>query len=83
MLDAHQTYYGRSNFAKLEIEVNDSDPLDRQRECLLHELVHISSDLFMSGGDCLEERQVKIVAGSLLQILRDNPGVAAFLLTGG
>lgn len=56
---------------------------DAARQVLLHELLHAC--LYVSGAKALEddeeERVVAALTGPLLGALRDNPALAAFLLT--
>ncbi len=61
------------------IRVADDKPLGRQRESLIHELIHASADAMLVDGQELSEQQIRVIARCLHQIFADNPEVLAFL----
>ena len=76
----HEDYRGQTSGDDLEIRVNARNLPIVQRLALLHELVHVASDVSLAGDARLSEGQVKLVAHNLFDILTRNPHVAAFIL---
>lgn len=78
---AAQEANGTTVIDEREITVRDDLPVDKLREVLLHETLH---GCFNAGALALpnaqEERLVGAITGPLLQTLRDNPDLVAFLL---
>ena len=59
------------------IWIDKTNALGRQREVLLHEIIH-AVDFF--GALEISENQTMALANGLLAVLRDNPQVAKFIL---
>lgn len=63
------------NIATGTIDIDGSVPEWRQRQLLLHELLHGASDLYGSQKP-LSEKQVAAMEKGLWSIFKDNPGLA-------
>jgi hypothetical protein len=61
---------------KQQILVRDGAPLESEQDTLLHEVLHALDEAVDAK---LKETQVKKIATALLAVLKDNPGLAAFL----
>lgn len=67
------------------IILRDNAVIDMQREIVLHEILHA---IFFATGveltqveqEHVEERAVATLAGGLVQVLRDNPDLVAYLV---
>lgn len=71
--------YGETHYLGFEIHVDSSQPLQRQRETLLHELIHAGCEQFLIGDDDVSETQIRVVAHTLYQVFADNPAVREFI----
>jgi len=88
--DAGSNLAGFSNGASQRIVLREDNAPDYQAETLLHEVLHqclrVSScrpdDDSKAGLPDVEERAVAAMAGPLLAVLRDNPGLVAYLTAG-
>lgn len=52
----------------------------RQREVLFHEVLHAAYEAAKLPASCIEERAVTALAPILLEVLRRNPTLVAYLL---
>ncbi len=75
---------GASSSDKLEIIVDDRLPIPRQRDVLLHETLHCiwSFTSIRNATDASEEMVVDAIATALVYVLRVNPDLVGFLITG-
>lgn len=64
----------------LEIHLSEELSPDRARATLLHEVVHALADLADLGDDGTEEEWASRLGPLLLQVLRDNPHMLAWVL---
>lgn len=62
--------YGSECEATQTIELHTKNTDDRNRETLMHEVLHAVSDIYAAG---MDEGQVNTLAFGLTQLLRDNP----------
>ena len=70
----------RADHFSLEIHVCDQMHVDVQRKSLLHEIIHACNWITGHGDASTEEQWVRSMAFPLLEVLRRNPRVTAFLL---
>ena len=71
--------YGETHYLGFEVHVDDTQPLQRQRETLLHELIHAGCAQFLIDDNDVSEAQVRVIGHTLFQVLRDNPEVREFI----
>lgn len=65
---------------RLEIRIDPTPAPARQRETLLHEILHAVAEQYALGlSDKAEERAVSVFAKGLMAVFRDNPKLAALL----
>ena len=74
-LNAH----GATDNNGLQIRLNDIAPLVQRQDTALHEAIHAVNRVYCQGA-ALSEEQTSALAHGLLQVLRDNPQYAAFIL---
>ena len=70
--------YGQCHHSELKIDVSTAQPLDGQKDTLLHEVTH-AIDLEL--GLKLREKQVRRLATATLSWMRDNPEIVFWLLS--
>ena len=75
--------YGCTQHFKLVVDIDNTQPLQRQQSTLLHELIHAGTDQLLTPEGHLSEQQVKAVVETIMGALRLNPEVTAFLLEEG
>lgn len=63
---------------RLCLEVRDGLPPSEEKDVVLHETIHLLSDL---GSLSLSERQVRVLATLLVGLFWDNPALASYLTT--
>lgn len=88
---ARVNYAGFSNGSTQKIALREDNPPDYQAETLLHEILHqclrvagVDPDQDAKAGLAdVEERAIGATAALLLGVLRDNPGLVAYLLHTG
>ena len=61
-------YNPRTGTIRIEADIPD----DMKNEMVLHEIVHVISDIY---GVRLKEKQICVIGAVLYQILKDNPGL--------
>jgi hypothetical protein len=72
---------GLTNVAKQRIALSDGMAPDQTRDTLLHEILHaLIRMLGLIASDAKEERVVIALAPALLDALRANPGLVAYLV---
>lgn len=71
--------YGECRSHECLIKVSTEQHEEQQRDALLHEIVH-AVDFEMDTK--LSERAVRLIATGLLNMLRDNPLIVAYLTHG-
>lgn len=71
--------YGRCDQMMCEIEVMDGLPPVEERDTVLHEIMHGVWDKMDIGNHRVEEHVIRKMATGLIQVLQDNPGLAAYL----
>ena len=71
--------YGETHYLGFEVHVDDSQPLQRQQETLLHELIHAGCQQFLIDDNDVSEAQVRIIGHILFQVLKDNAEVRGFI----
>lgn len=71
--------YGETHYLGFEVHVDDSQPLQRQQETLLHELIHAGCEQFLIDDNDVSETQIRVIAHVLFQALRDNEEVRGFI----
>tara|TARA_Y100000310_G_scaffold323435_1_gene383760 strand:+ start:480 stop:809 length:330 start_codon:yes stop_codon:yes gene_type:complete len=71
--------YASSSTHEYQIRVDSSQPVQRQRSALFHELVHAVNRSLLTGENAISEQQTKILEAGLLQALRDNPEIRSFI----
>lgn len=75
--------YGETRYTKDEIALDVRGRTDqRVRATLLHELFHAISSRYMPPSEELSERNCKVLASGLFDVLTCNPEVASFILGG-
>jgi hypothetical protein len=77
--------HGRTEHSRLTIELDPSLPAVKEREVLLHEILHTVAEMVGVRSDLgfnREESVIMRMAPALLDVLRRNPDVVAYL-TGG
>jgi len=67
---------GECDVDKQQILIRDGQPLESEQDTVLHELLHAVDEAM---GLKLKESQVKGAATGLLAVLKDNPGLTAYL----
>ena len=68
---------GECTFSRCEIHVDPTEAEPNQRDTLLHEVIHaVENDMDLG----MKERQVLLLATGLLQVLRSNPHLVAYLM---
>ena len=68
---------------ELKIMMKDEGPPQLVAETLIHEVLHAIAEIYLEGyADGVSEHVVAMLGQGLFQVLRDNPGFAAFV-TGG
>ncbi len=67
---------GECDVDKQQILVRDGQPLESEQDTVLHELLHAIDEAM---GLRMKESQVKGAATGLLAVLKDNPGLTAYL----
>ena len=75
--------YAITSHRRLEIRIGVEPPtaVQQVRLALLHELVHTVANSYGGGsGEDLSEAWVDALSHGLFQVLRENPGAAAFIL---
>lgn len=68
--------FGRADVVKQTLSVRNGQGPHQERDTLLHELLHACG---LAIGHELEEHQVASVTPILLDVLRQNPDVVAYL----
>ena len=58
------------------IAVRDGQPLESEQDTLLHEVIHAIDEAMDAK---MKETQVKKLATGLLAVMKDNPGLTAYL----
>lgn len=74
-------YSGYSDHSKMEIVVGPDEAACSQRETLWHEVKHCVVYLFGEYGKMDDETHIRRMAPMELAVLRDNPDLAAYLLS--
>jgi hypothetical protein len=83
-------YHGFTNHHEAVIYINPDDVPDVQRQTVLHEVMHATCYVILGAPEFdhlgknrndREENIVRMLEGPLLMVLRDNPDLAAYLLT--
>lgn len=64
----------------LEIHISNALSPDRERATLLHEIIHACADLADLGDTSSEEDWASRLGPLLLQVMRDNPRLIAWVL---
>lgn len=75
-----ETTYGETDERSFSISIDSKRPRERQVESLLHEVFHAVECTWLTPKDRSIEAVVKANTAGLLQVLRDNPEVAKFIL---
>jgi hypothetical protein len=74
---------GQTDHDKLEMILDASQPIGLLRETLLHETLHLVTEIsgvrYDQGGD-KEERLIRRLSPILLEVMRRNPDVVAYLM---
>lgn len=74
---------GQTDHDKLEMILDASQPASLLRETLLHETLHLVTEMsglrYDSGSD-KDERLVRRMSPLLLEVLRRNPDIVAYLM---
>lgn len=71
--------YGETHYLGFQVHIDDSQPLQRQQETLLHELIHAGCEQFLINDNDVSETQIRVIAHVLSQALKDNPEVRGFI----
>jgi hypothetical protein len=67
---------GECDTDKQTLAVRDGQPLESEQDTLLHEVIHAIDEAM---GLKMKEAQVKGCATGLLAVMKDNPGLMAYL----
>jgi hypothetical protein len=78
-VDSHISFYANIRFGEADILIDDKQMPGHQRLTLLHEVLHGCFHITMLDKKW-EETAVRLLAGPLLDTLRRNPDLVAFLL---
>lgn len=78
-VDGSTAFYGHIRFGQADILLDPNQALHHQRMTLLHEVLHGCFYMTMLDKKW-EEHAVRLLAGPLLDTLRRNPDLVAFLL---
>lgn len=68
---------GECTFSTATIWVSPNQSIDHQRDTLLHEAMHAIEEELGAG---MRERQIKLMATGILDLLRSNPALVAYLI---
>jgi hypothetical protein len=74
--------FGETDYDTLSIRVHDRLEPSVKASTLLHEIVHAIYDEYGISKDDEEERVVNSISNGLSQVIRDNPDVLAFIISG-
>lgn len=76
-----QTYsqWGMVNHTEQKVLVDEAVTVERQRVTLMHELLHCCTELMHITDESSEEATVSALAPALVQVLRENPDLVAYL----
>lgn len=82
--DNVQAAVGTSNYDKLEIIIDDRLPEPRQRDVLIHEVLHTiwSFGALRNVSELTEELVVDVLSAQWLYVLRVNPDFVEYLIHG-
>jgi hypothetical protein len=70
--------FGQVDYRRRRIRISDRADEVRQRETLLHEVIHAVDEAVDAD---LTEHQVTVIARGLFAVIRDNPDLGTFLTT--
>ncbi|MDQ3541023.1 MAG: hypothetical protein M3440_10070 [Chloroflexota bacterium] len=74
-----ETNWGHVDMTQQRITIDQDLQPERQRICLMHEVIHACNDIAGVRDDDTEERMVTYGAPLIVQVLRDNPALVAYL----
>ncbi len=81
VVDTNEQVYGRVNYGDVQIILDPKQHDQHKRVALLHEIIHacwhVTDPL---DPNCCEEMAVRAITGPLLDTLRRNPDLIAYLL---
>ena len=77
--DSHVSFYANIRFSQNDILIDPEQHIHHQRMTLLHEVLHGCFHVTMLDKKW-EETAVRLLTGPLLDTLRRNPDLVAFLL---
>ncbi len=69
------------NHTEQKITLDEAITPERRRVSLLHELLHCCTELTHVTDGATEEATVTALAPALVQVLRENPALVAYLTT--
>jgi hypothetical protein len=72
--------FGASRLIRQSIQLRADQGPDQQRDTLLHETIHMVAQLVDVEGKKFDERTVNVLATQLLDTLRRNPDLVAYLM---
>ena len=76
----HGRYFGTTRHSTCSIYVDPKVSKSRKQQTVCHEILHaLSAELLDTKGE-LTEAQVQAVGAGLYQVMRDNPGLVAWLM---
>lgn len=80
------TRVGQINYPELVIDIDPNLAPDMQASALMHELVHACLHCTLNGVRATEDLSDEVIASALdetlLELLRDNPDIVAYLVGG-
>lgn len=81
VVDTNEQVYGRVNYGECQIILDPKQHDQHKRVALLHELLHACWHVTdpLDPSNC-EEMAVRAITGPLLDVLRRNPELVAYLL---
>lgn len=71
--------WGMANHTEQKVLVDESVTVERQRVALMHELLHCCTELMHITDEDTEEATVTALAPALVQMMRQNPELIAYL----
>ena len=77
-----EDFRGRTLLDKYEMHINANLPPETQRMALLHELLHLCSDVQLMDKQRLTEGQIRVVAQNLFEIFYHNEEIGIYLVKG-
>ena len=76
----HGRFYGKTVHGPAQILLEPEMSEGRRRQTVCHEIIHVISNELLDNTAELKEAQVRALGAGWYQVLRDNPGLVAWLM---